>query len=260
MRARCRRWCASFGDEVHERDSLAGGDRPAMKLLPALATLTLLSACATISSTFSDGDAAPPGTLVEFGRTVSVGNFVVRPIRVLEDSRCPENAHCIEAGRLVVETRIEGPGWHETAPLVLGERHMTHATEIVLVSGVPERQAGRETPVEAYRFAFDQVRQLSGARLGERVLVDGPAVTPLEVLEDSRCPADVQCAWAGRLRIRTAVHLGSGDQRLDLTLGEPMQVADGMLELVEVQPVPATAGSTIAPADYRFTFRFDGGF
>jgi len=101
-------------------------------------------------------------------------------------------------------------------------------------------------------------RALPTARLGERIHVDGPQVTPLEVLEDSRCPAGVSCVWAGRVRLRVTVHLGAGDVTRELILGEPVQVADGALELVEVRPAPTVAGA-IAPGDYRFTFRFDGG-
>lgn len=99
---------------------------------------------------------------------------------------------------------------------------------------------------------------LAWAALGQRVHVDGPSVTPLEVLEDSRCPADVQCVWAGQVRIRATIHLGSGDTIAELTSGKPMAVADGTVELVEVRP--ATSSKTaIAPGDYRFGFRFMGG-
>lgn len=101
-------------------------------------------------------------------------------------------------------------------------------------------------------------RHLPTAAIGETVMVDGPQLTVIELLEDSRCPADVQCFHAGRVRVRVAVHLGGGDRQLDLTLGEPVQVADGALELVAVQP-PRTA-EAIAPAAYRFSFRFDGGY
>ncbi len=228
-----------------------------MKLLLALVPLVLLSGCATVSEG-SRVEASPPGALVALNRSVAVGDLIATPLRVLEDSRCPENARCVQAGQLVVETRIEGSDWRETVPLTLGEQHVTHGSVIALVSGVPERQAYRETPGAAYRFAFEQRRQLSVARLGERVQVDGPAVTPLEVVEDSRCPTGVQCVWAGRLRLLVKVHLGAGDQTRELVLGEPVQVADGTLELVEAWPQPA-AGEAIAPADYRFTFRFDGG-
>ena len=99
---------------------------------------------------------------------------------------------------------------------------------------------------------------IAGARLSERVYVDGPAVTPLEVLEDSRCPTGVQCVWAGQLRLKVRVHLGARDELHELTLGKPMHVADGNLELVEVLPEPV-AGKPIKPASYRFGFRFMGG-
>ena len=102
-------------------------------------------------------------------------------------------------------------------------------------------------------------RSLPSARLGERIAVDGPQVTPLEVLEDSRCPDQVTCVWAGRVRLKARIHLGSGDQTRELVLGEPVPVADGALELTRVTPARSADGD-IAPADYRFTFRFDGGF
>ncbi|WP_235425403.1 hypothetical protein [Croceibacterium mercuriale] len=103
-------------------------------------------------------------------------------------------------------------------------------------------------------------RHLPAAAIGQTVMVDGPQLTVVELLEDSRCPADVQCVQAGRVRVRVAVHLGAGDRTLDLTLGEPVQVADGALELVSVQPDRTVAAEAIAPAAYRFSFRFDGGY
>lgn len=99
---------------------------------------------------------------------------------------------------------------------------------------------------------------MARARLGERVYVDGPAVTPLEVLEDSRCPKGVQCFWEGQLRLNVRVHLGARDELHELTLGQPVQVADGSLELVEALPEPV-AGEPTKPTDYRFGFRFMGG-
>lgn len=33
----------------------------------------------------------------------------------------------------------------------------------------------------------------ANARIGEAVYVDGPIIKPIAVLEDSRCPADVDC-------------------------------------------------------------------
>ena len=51
---------------------------------------------------------------------------------------------------------------------------------------------------------------------------------------------------------------GNWHETLDLTLGEPVQVADGKLTLVSVVP-EREAGKTVDAADYRFAFIFAGG-
>ncbi|WP_017167335.1 hypothetical protein [Xanthomonas phaseoli] len=94
-------------------------------------------------------------------------------------------------------------------------------------------------------------------RLGEIAAVDGPKVRPDLVIEDSRCPADVQCIQAGRLIVRTTVLGGGWSKEMDLTLGVPVPVADGMLTLVDATPVPIA--SETAASDARFTFKFQGG-
>lgn len=102
---------------------------------------------------------------------------------------------------------------------------------------------------------------IARAALDEKVFVDGPHVTPLAVLEDSRCPINARCVWAGQVRLSIRVHLGSGDRDMEITSGKPLPVADGTLELVEVEPKPmAGEGKAIRPADYRFGFRFMGGY
>jgi hypothetical protein len=96
------------------------------------------------------------------------------------------------------------------------------------------------------------------AGIGQTVPVDGPKVTPLSVLEDSRCPKDVQCVWAGRVRINVRIDLGADSKERELELGKPVDLADGALELVEVLPEKVTNRTTL-PEDYRFGFRFSGG-
>lgn len=101
---------------------------------------------------------------------------------------------------------------------------------------------------------------ISRAGLGETVAVDGPKVTPLAVLEDSRCPMNARCVWAGQVRLKVRVHLGAGDRDLELTSDKPAQVADGTLELVEIRPDRvAGEGQSLDPRDYRFGFKFMGG-
>ncbi|HEU5285873.1 MAG TPA: hypothetical protein VFU20_05100 [Sphingomicrobium sp.] len=90
------------------------------------------------------------------------------------------------------------------------------------------------------------------APLNEVANLDGITVRPLAVMEDSRCPASVQCVWAGRVRIRAEV---SGEGIRELTLGEAVAVSGGTLTLVDVRPGKRTP-ETIALRAYQFTFRF----
>ena len=99
---------------------------------------------------------------------------------------------------------------------------------------------------------------ITRAHLGETVVVDGPRVTPLKVLEDSRCPTGVQCVWAGQVRLSVRIDLGSGSETREITSGKPERAADGTLDLVEVLP-EKKAGLPIYPEDYRFGFKFAGG-
>jgi hypothetical protein len=97
---------------------------------------------------------------------------------------------------------------------------------------------------------------IARAGLNQRVYVDGPYVTPLQIVEDSRCPAGVQCVSAGRTRVAVRIDLGSRSEIAVLCSDRPLQVADGQLSLVEVAP-GAAAGTK--PGAYRFGMRFAGG-
>ena len=110
-----------------------------------------LSACATVSSSVpvrADGLAA-------IGQSTRVGALVITPQKLIEDSRCPINARCIWAGRLILAARIEGAGWRETANLTLGEIYATHGTGLALVSAEPGKLAGSPPSPPASLFGFE---------------------------------------------------------------------------------------------------------
>lgn len=88
--------------------------------------------------------------------------------------------------------------------------------------------------------------------------VGGLKVSPLSVLEDSRCPSGVQCIWAGRLRLRVEVQSSKAREQLDLELGGGRPVAGGELRLVRAVPAPIEGGP-VSPGDYRFMFEFVNG-
>jgi hypothetical protein len=124
---------------------------------PAL-LLASLAACAVIpDAPIVAGVPVAQGGAVALGQPVLVGSVVATPMEVVEDSRCPINARCVWAGRLVVRTRIDGAGWRETADLTLGEPFGTHDVVLALVSGEPGRVAGegKETLPADYRFVYE---------------------------------------------------------------------------------------------------------
>ena len=96
------------------------------------------------------------------------------------------------------------------------------------------------------------------ARLGQTVNVGGPRVTPLQVLEDSRCPMEARCVWAGRMRLSVRVTTGAVSSVREVASDKPLQVADGQLEIAGVMP-PRSVRGPIKLSDYRFSFKFSGG-
>ena len=92
------------------------------------------------------------------------------------------------------------------------------------------------------------------ARIGEAAdLGHGLRVRPLDVVEDSRCPGDVDCVWAGRLRLRVAVE-GAGE--CEVILGDAVVATPrGAFALVAVSPGTWADWPQDQRPPYRFGFR-----
>lgn len=96
------------------------------------------------------------------------------------------------------------------------------------------------------------------ARLGQWVqLAPGVAVEPLRVLEDSRCPQDVTCVWAGRLVLSARVRDHGRAETVKLTLGIPQKVGRGRLTLDQVSPERTAKG--VNARQYRFGLSYAPG-
>lgn len=95
------------------------------------------------------------------------------------------------------------------------------------------------------------------AGLGQSVRVGGVEVRPLEVLEDSRCPQDVDCVWAGTIRVKVRVG-GVGEPVMELD--RPVALPGGrLLRMVAAAPPRwTTTPPGVDPnAPPRFGFRVD---
>lgn len=95
---------------------------------------------------------------------------------------------------------------------------------------------------------------------GQKAYVDGPIIEAVKLLEDSRCPQNARCIWAGRLKLQMIWHRGNGEQMpFELTLGDVTHIADGQIQITAATPPMILGKEKLKPADYRFSFRFDGG-
>ena len=119
-----------------------------LSIIPAVA----LAACASVPS--ADGSVRSDG-FAAFGQSTRVGSLVVTPLSLVEDSRCPINARCVWAGRLVLNTRIAGQGWRETAKIELGKPFTTHGAGLALTSAEPGKMAGTPPSPPASLFGFE---------------------------------------------------------------------------------------------------------
>jgi hypothetical protein len=92
-------------------------------------------------------------------------------------------------------------------------------------------------------------------KLGERKEVLGIFITPVSIVEDSRCAADVQCIWAGTVKVKMKVESGMGIGDLTLEQGALGTTETEEIILTEVSPYPQHGSTKILDADYRLTFK-----
>lgn len=101
--------------------------------------------------------------------------------------------------------------------------------------------------------------------LGERLAIPGGQLSFDAVIEDSRCPADAQCIWAGRVVVAGTLTPDGADP-IAFSLGLPggitpdaplsQELGPLRLTIVDVAPYPATSGGPAAE-NYTLTLRLE---
>lgn len=94
------------------------------------------------------------------------------------------------------------------------------------------------------------------AGFGVRVRTANVTITPLSLVEDSRCPTNVQCIQAGTARILVKLVRRSEASEVTVGLEAPYKLGNDWLHLVAACPYPRHP-VTPAPSAYRFTFLID---
>ncbi len=141
-------------------------------------------------------------------------------------------------------------------PMSSAERMVTdegYATLLANLSTRLEQKVQTEADVDALIAKVDTGERVE-VKLNESVSALGVKVVPLEVLEDSRCPVDVQCIQAGTVRVKTQIITAMGTSTNTLRLqGDAITTEGEEVRLVNVDPVSEST-TEIKDADYLFTF------
>ncbi len=120
-----------------------------MKQVLLIAGSLALTACATLGPPYPPHAPLPPPPIVwgnasatvGFGGQAMLNNIRIRPLAVIEDSRCAINVTCVWAGRLVLAVEIDQRGGSETL-----RTNMTLGQPLPVEGG--RLDAGRRAPAQ----------------------------------------------------------------------------------------------------------------
>lgn len=99
--------------------------------------------------------------------------------------------------------------------------------------------------------------------LGESVTLSGHTFEFVKVIEDSRCPKDVSCVWAGQAKVELAIHLASGEQTTQVILFNPglqqpqilAGTTKGQIVIETLAPYPVSTQPSLEDRAYYVTLR-----
>ena len=95
--------------------------------------------------------------------------------------------------------------------------------------------------------------------VGEAASLEGTSVSLrfLGVIEDSRCPTDTTCVWAGEVKVNFEILERSKDSStVELKIGESTKAGSRVITLQQVEPQPRS-NVRIAANGYRATLKIE---
>lgn len=95
--------------------------------------------------------------------------------------------------------------------------------------------------------------------VGETAPIAGTSASVrfLGVIEDSRCPTDTTCVWAGEVKVNLEILERSKDSRtVELKIGENAKAGSRVITLEQVEPQPRS-NVRIAANGYRATLKME---
>ena len=131
----------------------------------------------------------------------------------------------------------------------------------LVACATPSQPGGAGGPATAIQVQTNRQFEIV---IGQEARVEGTAIVLRfgGVANDSRCPSDVQCVWAGNAVVGLSLREGEGpatDAALNTTLDPKITKFGGYtVKLVDLKPVPNT-GKAISGGEYVATLEVNPG-
>ena len=120
----------------------------------ALAAAAFLSVLANPTASLATTGEPPLNTVVALGQTAHLTEELkVTPVEVVEDSRCPIEVRCVQAGSLIVRVRIERNDETSVRTMEYGSVVLVHGG-VVQFDSAPMASV---EPIETYKFGFSYI-------------------------------------------------------------------------------------------------------
>ncbi len=153
---------------------------------------------------------------------------------------------------------MRSPGVYDvTARIMLKKTTGDAGTVPLLLTVTNERGGYLISSYEEYPAVLTDTDMTSATSsaisIQETVQIGQIALTPLEILEDSRCPIDVACIQAGSVRVNVRVVSGGEEQEIEFIPGIAVLIEEVTITLQEVLPEKVST-ETLDDSDYRFVF------
>jgi|GEM_PF-1431404 len=144
----------------------------------------------------------------------------IRVASILEDSRCPTNAECIQAGTVRLSVRIRSGMGVSTNEFTVGTSITTEAESVTLLGVSPGNLAGQRIASDDYRFTFEvKERKLPSGQCyvggcSAQLCTDDPeAVSTCEYRPEYACYKTAtcerqdngQCGWTETSELRSCL-------------------------------------------------------
>ena len=130
---------------------------------------------------------------------------------------------------------------------------------VLVVSFLP-RKSNAPTSKEAPAITTESP-ETSGSitiSVGEKGQVGDLGILLKGPIQDSRCPAGVQCIWAGEVRSSIVLSTPTKSETISIANNKPPYVFEGrQISMVAISPSSKTPNQTITQAEYKITFQVE---